>query len=81
MWDAEADAPAAGATVRVDSAGGVIAEMRTDQSGVFAFESAGDHVIAAGTYRIVVQVSGRRVERALVVAPNEPVTLVGRVDV
>jgi 5-hydroxyisourate hydrolase-like protein (transthyretin family) len=81
VWNADADAPAAGAVVRLYSAGQVLAETRTDQNGVFSFESAGDLTVAAGTYRIIIEFAGRRVELSIVAEASQPVTLVGRVEI
>lgn len=81
VWDADADAPASGASVRLEVDGQALAETRTDPDGVFAFEAAGQLQIAPGVYRLVVDIGGRRAARSVTVDASEPVTLVGRVEV
>ena len=79
-WDSTADAPAAGALVRLELAGQNLAEARTDQSGVFSFESTGSLVVAPGRYRLVIDIHGRRAERYVAVDVSEPVIMVGRIE-
>lgn len=81
VWDTDADAPAVGATVRLESAGQALAETRADADGAFAFESAGRLKLAPGVYRLVVDRGGQRGERTVTVDAAEPVTVVGRIEV
>ena len=80
VWDNAADAPAAGALVRLELAGRHLAQARTDQSGVFSFEPTGNLVVAPGRYRLVIDVHGRRTEQYVTVDVSEPVTMVGRIE-
>jgi hypothetical protein len=81
LWDAGSDAPAAGVLVRLESAGRTLAETRTDASGIFSFETAGDLHIAPGAYELIVEAAGRRVRRPVAVVASETVTLVGRLEI
>jgi hypothetical protein len=81
LWDAGSDAPAPGVSVRLELAGRTLAETRTDASGTFSFEAAGDLHIAPGAYELIVEVEGRRVQRSVAVVASETVTLVGRLEI